>query len=809
MIPEAITSEPSPIETSELDRILDEAGRGPGDVIPVLQAIQARYHYLPESALRYVCDHSAITPAAIVGVSTFYTQFRHTPAGKHRVSVCVGTACHVKGADRIIDALRRHLKLEGDADTDTDKLFTIQPVNCLGCCTLAPVVQVDDVIYGYATTENVGELLNDFLQRGSSRRQDASNALPAGQILGDIRVAMGSCCVASGAAAIETALYDRIRQLHAPVRVQRVGCMGLCYEEPLIEIVPPRGTPTLYTQVKPEDVPVILHQHFPAQRRRERLTHAVRHWLEQVYTDAAWTGPRRFDGEVRDPQIASFLDAQNHIATEYSGQIDPLNLDAYRDAGGMDGFRKALRELDPGSVIDCIQESGLRGRGGGGYPTGRKWREVARANNAVKYVICNGDEGDPGAFMDRMLLESYPYRVIEGILIAGYAVGATEGVLYIRSEYPLAIERVREAIAFCRRTGWLGQNILDSGFSFDLDIMVGAGAFVCGEETALIAAIEGRRGMPRMRPPYPAQKGLHGRPTLVNNTETFAMVPWILRHGAAAFSAIGTESSKGTKVFALAGKIRRGGMIEVPMGITIRQVINEIGGGIADDRPLKAVQIGGPSGGCIPERLADIPIDFEALVGAGAMMGSGGLVALDDTDCMVEIARYFLAFTQDESCGKCTFCRIGTQRLLEILERLCAGKAKPDDIENLERLAAQVKQGSLCGLGRTAPNPALTTLRYFREEYEAHLNGICPAGQCKALIRYHVTEDCIGCTRCAQRCPADAIEPQPYERHEINPELCVRCDACRQACPNHAIIVMSGNHVVRPAATPNAETVQP
>ena len=787
------------LNDAELDRILSEQGRGAEDVVAVLQAIQARCHYLPDAALRYVCAHSAITPAAIVGVASFYSQFRRQPAGRHTVSVCVGTACHVKGAGKLIDALRRHLKLDAGADTDAKGRFTVEEVNCLGCCTLAPVVKVDDVIYGYATPDTVGEILEDFLDR--ERRRGSGGAVPAEPTARDayveIRVGMGSCCVANGAGAVESALHDAVAAHRAPVRVRRVACLGLCYEEPVVEVEAPDRPPRLYTRVKPEDVPAILRESAPPPRLRDRLRLGAGRWLERLYTDAAWQGLHRVDAETRDPQIDAYLEPQRHLATEAFGALDPTSLEDYEQAGGFAALREALRKRTPQEVIDTITASGLRGRGGGGFPTGLKWREVARAAAQVKYVICNGDEGDPGAFMNRMLLESYPYRIIEGMMIAGYAVGATHGLLYIRAEYPLALERIAAALARCHEAGLVGPSVDGTAFSFSLAVKTGAGAFVCGEETALIASIEGKRGMPRIRPPYPAVCGLHGRPTLVNNTETLALVPWILRHGAEAFAAIGTPSSKGTKVFALAGKIRRGGLIEVPMGMTIRQVVDDIGGGIADGRRLKAVQIGGPSGGCIPERLADTPVDYEALTSAGAMMGSGGLVVLDDADCMVEVARYFLSFTQQESCGKCTFCRVGTKRLLEILERLCAGKGKPADLDELERLAGHVKRGSLCGLGKSAPNPVLTTLRYFREEYEAHVAGVCPAGQCKALIRYEVTDDCIGCTRCAQQCPADAIAPTPYEKHVIDPARCVRCDGCRVACPVGAIVVKSGGTVSR------------
>jgi NADH:ubiquinone oxidoreductase subunit F (NADH-binding)/Pyruvate/2-oxoacid:ferredoxin oxidoreductase delta subunit len=391
--------------------------------------------------------------------------------------------------------------------------------------------------------------------------------------------------------------------------------------------------------------------------------------------------------------------------------------------------------------------------------------------------------------MDRMILESYPYRVIEGMLIGAFAVGAREGILYIRHEYPLAVRRVGEALERCRERGILGERALGTDFALDVRIMEGAGAFVCGEETAMMASIMGGRGMPRLRPPYPSASGLWGRPTLINNTETFALVPWILREGAEAFSGVGTEHSKGTKVFALAGKVARGGLIEVPMGVTLGEIVEQIGGGVAGGKRFKAVQVGGPSGGCIPASLADTPVDYEALTAVGAMMGSGGLVVLDEDDCMVDIARYFLAFTQDQSCGKCTFCRIGTRRMLDILERIVAGEGHKDDLARLEHLGRMVKAGSLCGLGKTAPNPVLSTLRYFREEYEAHLAGRCPAGVCRALVTYRITDDCIGCTRCAQHCPADAIAMRPYEKQEIDPEKCVRCGTCRSVCPSDAVRV--------------------
>ena len=505
----------------------------------------------------------------------------------------------------------------------------------------------------------------------------------------------------------------------------------------------------------------------------------------------------RFSMSKRDPDVRAFLESQVHIATEHFGQLDPLDLDEYLAHEGFAALRRCLATpgentnaaLSPEQLIATIEKSGLRGRGGAGFPSGQKWRAVRQQPGDVKYVICNGDEGDPGAFMDRMILESFPFRVIEGMALAAVAVGAHEGIFYIRHEYPLAVRRVRAAMAEMEKRGWLGAALMGGAFPLRLSVVEGAGAFVCGEETALIASVEGRRGMPRLRPPFPAESGLWGKPTLINNVETLALVPWIVRHGAEKFAALGTAKSKGTKVFALAGKIRRGGLIEVPMGTTLREIVEEIGGGAAEGRRIKAVQIGGPSGGCVPASLMDTPVDYESLREAGAIMGSGGLVVLDDSACMVDIARYFLQFTQDQSCGKCTFCRVGTKRMLDILDKLCAGKAQRAHLEELERLARQVSAGSLCGLGKTAPNPVLSTLRYFRDEYEAHLQGRCPAGRCAALVKYRVTADCTGCTLCAQHCPVHAIPMTPYARHEINLELCTRCDTCRKVCPQDAMEV--------------------
>ena len=779
------------LDLSHVDRAVEAIGRGAECVIPLLQAIQEEYRYLPEPALRRVCELTEITPAAVAGVSTFYSQFRHRPMGEHLVRVCVGTACHVKGAGLVYDEFLRHLGIAEGDDTDPDGLFTIERVACLGCCTLAPAIQIDDVTYGYLTTETVPRVVRDFLDldRGGEHHPHETAAADGEAVESEIRISLDTCCVARGSAEVYKALQDAVHATGARALVKGVGCAGMSHLEPLVEVAVPRQARAIYAGVDPLDAKSIVRRHFRPRGFGRGAAAVVSGLLERAFTDEGHGAVSRRALDVRDPAIAAFVGRQTQIATEHSGQFGPLDLDAYLERDGFQALARCVRDYTPDDVLAEVELSGLRGRGGAGYATASKWKHVRAAPGDRKYLVCNGDEGDPGAFMDRMMLESFPYRVIEGMAIAAYAVGADEGYLYIRAEYPLAVRRVAAALRRCEESGYLGDDILGSGFRLRLRIMEGAGAFVCGEETALLASIEGRRGMPRLRPPYPALEGLWGKPTLVNNVETYANVPWIIRHGADAFAAVGTPESRGTKVFALAGKVVRGGLIEVPMGISLREIVEEIGGGVADGKRLKAVQIGGPSGGCVPARLAHTPVDYEALAAAGAMMGSGGLVVLDDGDCMVDIARYFLEFTQDQSCGKCTFCRIGTRRMLDILERLCGGEGRQGDLELLEALCHMVRKGSLCGLGATAPNPVLTTLRYFRDEYEAHLAGRCPAGTCRALITYSITDDCIGCTRCAQHCPADAIPRTPYERHEIDQDKCIKCGSCRDVCPVDAVKV--------------------
>ena len=604
-------------------------------------------------------------------------------------------------------------------------------------------------------------------------------------IRAQVLICGGTGCTSSGSKAIQKAFTEQIEiaGLADEVKLVQTGCFGLCALGPVV-IIYPDGT--FYSRVTPDDVSEIVNEHLLKGRVVERL----------VYAD---TGEEKVE-DVTQVSLSdtAFYKAQHRVALRNCGVINPENIDEYIAMDGYQALGKVLTEMTPEEVIDVVLKSGLRGRGGAGFPTGRKW-SMARTlvpDADQKYVCCNADEGDPGAFMDRSVLEGDPHAVLEAMAIAGYAIGANQGFIYVRAEYPIAVARLKIAIAQAHEYGLLGKNIFGTGFDFDIELRLGAGAFVCGEETALMTSIEGKRGEPRPRPPFPAVKGLFGKPTILNNVETYANIPQIILKGADWFASMGTEKSKGTKVFALGGKIKHTGLVEVPMGTTLRQIVEEIGGGIPNGKKFKAAQTGGPSGGCIPAEHLDVPIDYDNLIAIGSMMGSGGLIVMDEDNCMVDIAKFFLEFTVDESCGKCTPCRVGTKRLLEMLTKITEGKGTMEDLDEMEQLCYYIKNNALCGLGQTAPNPVLSTLRYFRDEYIAHIvDKKCPAGVCKNLLTYKIDkEKCIGCGMCARQCPASAITKTDYtapgkklSAMAIDPAKCVKCGACMSTCKFKAI----------------------
>jgi NADH-quinone oxidoreductase subunit F len=578
---------------------------------------------------------------------------------------------------------------------------------------------------------------------------------------------MASCGLAAGAGDIYEAARAYLEANPDAFILEKTACIGLCFAEPIMEVTTARGNRYTYGEIVPEDFEKIIKSFSTGRPDKKKLILSNR-------------------AKARENKN---LETQTRIVLRNCGIIDPESIDAYLEKNGYKALEKALKKMTPEKIIAEITESGLRGRGGAGFPTGLKWQFAYKAQGDKKYIVCNADEGDPGAFMDRSVLEGDPHSILEGMAIGAYAIGADEGYIYCRAEYPLAIKHLEKAIKDAEARGYLGRRILGTKFNFKLYIKEGAGAFVCGEETALMASIEGQRGMPRIRPPFPAQSGLWGKPTNINNVETFANVAWIILNGAEKYNQYGTEKSRGTKVFALAGKIKNSGLIEVPMGMPLKDVIYEVGGGMKTELPFKGVQLGGPSGGCVPAELLDTIVDYDSINKTGAIMGSGGMVVMDTSTCMVDVARFFLNFTQNESCGKCTFCRVGTKRMLEILTRICDGQGKMEDLDTLEELSRNIIKGSLCGLGQTAPNPVLTTLKYFRDEYIAHIKDkTCPAGVCTSLIKFEVVEDkCVGCTACARKCPVDCISGEVKKVHHIDQDLCIKCGACYDTCKFDAI----------------------
>jgi NADH-quinone oxidoreductase subunit F len=788
-------------EAAIIEEVLERYPRDPSNLIMVLQDIQGALNYIPKQAIDSVAQALKVPRSQIYSVASFYKALSLEPRGKHMIDVCLGTACHVRGAKILVNHLSHELGIKPGQTTD-DKEITLNTVNCVGACAMGPVVIINREYHGEMNPVKLSKKVKQCCSGEGARTGSAADALvgikdekPYRKITsaGDLEtirkelrrerpadhpavlVCAGTGCIANGSLKVAEALEQELQAARADVNVElmikKTGCQGLCEKGPLVAFHP---NGILYTKVKVKDAAEIIEKT------------AIN---SEVLSKFLYRGA---DGKktLQDRERIPFYTNQHHNVLRNIGKIDPEDIRDYIIHDGYGASAKALQGLTPGEVIVEVERSGLRGCGGGGFPTGRKWRSCVNAPGNERFIICNADEGDPGAFMDCSILEGNPHAVIEGMLIGAYAIGAKEGFIYVRNEYPMAVARFSHALMEARQFGLLGEDILSSGYSFDISISRGGGSFVCGESSALMQSVAGKIGEPRAKYIRSTERGLYDKPTVLNNVETFANIPLIIENGANWFASIGTDRSKGTKAFTLAGKVNNTGLIEVPMGTTLRTIVFDIGGGIRNGRRFKAVQTGGPSGGCLPEDKLHLPVDFDSLTQEGSMMGSGGMIVMDDATCMVDVARYFTTFLTEESCGKCAACRLCLGQMKEILDRICAGKGQAGDIPWMEKLFTTLDDGSLCGLGKSAANPVRSTLKFFREEYEAHINDKeCPAGVCSELITYYIEEGkCTGCLLCKKACPQEAISGEKKKPHLLNEEKCDRCGICVATCKFDAIL---------------------